>query len=439
MLDEALAGLAPTHVWVAYSGGADSSALLVLAREWGQARNVPVRAVHVNHGLHSGADEWARRCQRQAAALGVALEVLAVTLPEKPAEGVEAAAREARYAALAGRLGSGEVLLTAQHADDQLETFLLQALRGAGPSGLAAMPAQARLGPGWLVRPLLDCSRTELAELVAAHGLDVIVDPSNTDPALDRSYLRNEVLPALYRRWPSAAVTVSRSAALSAEAAELVESVGKVELARWLDDAGRLSAPGLLGLDPPRQHAVLRSWLAWRGLTVPSRVKLQAMITEVAGAGHARNPCLRWPGGEMRRHRQRLYAMAPLGELPGGLCLEMPRSAPLALPAGLGRLALVRRSANGALDPAQLAGRRLTVRWREGGERLVPAGHRVRRSLKDWLREQGVVPWMRARLPLFYVDDELAAVADLCVSAAFSVSANQPGFGLAWLDRPAIF
>ncbi len=437
MLDEALAGLAPACLWVAYSGGADSSALLVLAREWGQARNVPVKAVHVNHGIAPEADDWARRCERQAGALGVALEVVSVVLPEKPAEGLEAAAREARYAALAGRLGSGEVVLTAQHADDQLETFLLQALRGGGPAGLAAMPVRARLGAGWLVRPLLGCARADLAALAAAHGLDVIEDPSNSDPAMDRSYLRNEVLPALYRRWPSAAATVSRSAALCAETAALVEEVGDQELARLMDAPGRLSVPGLLALGAARRHAVLRCWLARQGLALPSRVKLQAMVNEVAGAGHARNPCVQWPGGEVRRHRQRLYAMASLADLPRGLCLEMPLSAPLVLPGGLGRLALVRRDAG--LDPARLAGRRLTVRWRDGGERLVPVGHAVRRPLKDWLREQGVVPWMRARLPLLYAENELVAVADICVAAEFALPANRPGLGLAWLGRPAIF
>ncbi len=439
MLDEALAGLAPACVWVAYSGGADSSALLVLARDWGQARNVPIRAVHVNHGIASEAGDWARRCQRQAESLGVALEVLTVTVPEKPVEGLEAAAREARYAALGARLGLGDVLLVAQHADDQLETFLLQALRGAGPGGLASMPVRARLGVGWLARPLLKCSRTGLAELAAEHRLDVIEDPSNTDPALDRSYLRNEVLPAVYRRWPSAAVTISRSAALCAETAVLVESLGAGELGRLMDNAGRLSVPGLLSLDAPRRHAVLRSWLVRRGLPLPSRVKLQAMVTEVAGAAHSRNPCLGWPGGEVRRHRQRLYAMPPLGDLPSGVGLELARSAPVTLPGGLGQMALVRRSAGAGLDPGQLAGRRLMLRWREGGERLMPAGHRVRRTLKDWLREQGVVPWMRARLPLLYVDNELAAVADLWVAADFAAAAGTPAISLVWPGRPALF
>lgn len=159
----------------------------------------PLHAVHVNHNLNPDSGRWAARCQSVCDALAVPLESFAVTVVA-PGASLEAAARDARYEVFRELLEDGEILLTAQHQDDQLETFLLQALRGAGAHGLAAMPRTARLGHGWLLRPLLDWPRAVLEVWARAEKLAWLEDPSNADDRFDRNYLRRRVVPVLKAR-----------------------------------------------------------------------------------------------------------------------------------------------------------------------------------------------------------------------------------------------
>ncbi|MFV0276246.1 MAG: tRNA lysidine(34) synthetase TilS, partial [Parahaliea sp.] len=170
----------------------------------------PLYALHVNHQLQPAADDWQRSCEQlcQRLALPLHCERVRVT-PD--GRGLEAAAREARHAVFARCLGEGEVLFTAHHQDDQVETFFLRLLRGAGLEGLSAMAATRPLGRGLLHRPLLGVPRARLQALARQGGLEVIDDPSNADTALDRNYLRAQVLPLLERRWPGYRATVSRA------------------------------------------------------------------------------------------------------------------------------------------------------------------------------------------------------------------------------------
>ena len=184
---------------VAFSGGLDSTVLLV-ALTWIADRFLPggLRAVHVEHGLHPDAERWVERCAARCRTLEVPLSVLRVDARPARGESPEARAREARYEALRAELAPGEVLLTAHHADDQLETVLIQLLRGAGVAGLAAMPPDAEFGRGRHQRPLLAFPRVALHDWAQAQSVgDWIDDPANEDPRFARNHLRREVLPAL--------------------------------------------------------------------------------------------------------------------------------------------------------------------------------------------------------------------------------------------------
>ena len=178
-------------------------------------------AVHVDHGLQAQSPLWSRRCAEVAAALDVPCRVLCVDARPPRGASPEAWARRQRRAAIEDSLAIDEVLLTAHHADDQLETVLLQLLRGGGPAGIAGMPWLAPFGRGWQVRPLLGVNRSALQAWAQSVGLDWVEDPTNRDLRFDRNYLRNEVLPAVRTRWPSAALTVGRGASLTAEVCEL--------------------------------------------------------------------------------------------------------------------------------------------------------------------------------------------------------------------------
>ena len=216
-----------TGLLVAFSGGLDSTLLLVLAAQYAREHSLPLRALHVHHGLSPHADEWVAHCEAVCQQLAVELLVERVTLARGNGESLEAQARTARYQRLTARMREGEWLLTAHHQDDQLETLLLALKRGAGLRGLAGiLPSQPFAG-GLLLRPLLDMSRAELAEAAASLPFGWVEDESNQDVSYDRNFLRQTLIPQLKARWPAMAQTAARSMALCAEQEALLDELAE--------------------------------------------------------------------------------------------------------------------------------------------------------------------------------------------------------------------
>jgi tRNA(Ile)-lysidine synthase len=420
---------------IALSGGLDSTVLLVaLARlQRAGSLHAQLRALHVDHGLHADSARWRTACAGLAAAWSVPLETVRVAVPCRQGASPEAAAREARYAALAARLQPGEVLLTAHHADDQLETILLQWLRGGG---LRAVAGMATLGPfaghAWHARPLLEFTRDDLAGWATAQGLHWLEDPSNQELRFDRNYLRLAVLPLLRQRWPGAARTAGRVAefardALTAEAATVARDLPEVLRGSALD------LQALQSLDVPRQRAVLRAWLAGLGLPPPPARTLAALLHDMRHAAADRNPESRWPGAVVRRYRGHLHA-------------GPPQAAPVATARwnGAGHLAW---SADSSLELVADSGRGFSrarlpaafeVAPRTPGAGFRPAGAAHRRPLRKWLQEHEVLPWRREALPLFCADGQLLAVADLGVAAEFAAAPGEPSWQIIWHGRGAV-
>ncbi len=394
---------------VAYSGGLDSTVLLhALAA---LAPRPPLEAVHVHHGLHPQADAWAAHCGRQARVLSVPLRVARVDARPAVGESPEAAARTARYAALRDRVAPGTVVFTAQHADDQAETVLLQLLRGAGPGGLSGMPAEAPFGAGLLVRPLLPWPRTALADYARDQGLVWVEDPGNQDPRVDRSYLRAVVIPALRERWPGLTQTLGRVAALQAEAAEILAQDADSLLAEVAGGRpGTLSARALRALPTGRAANLLQHWIRIRGLPVPGRARLLRILRDVTASRHDAQPCVRWPGAEARRHRDDVYVMAPLSAL-RARAWDWDQRGPLEIPELGVMLDRERLLAAGfPLPPPEV---KLRACLRRGGERCAAGPGRARRALSRWFQEAGVPPWERDRMPLLFDGDRLLGVVGL--------------------------
>ena len=414
--------------WVAFSGGMDSHVLLHALARHRKDLAMPLGAVHVNHGLHGHSPVWAEHCREVCAGLGVAFVLLAGDARPAPGESPEAAARELRYGLLRDWLPAGALLLSAHHRDDQAETLLLQLLRGAGPKGLSAMPARAVLGRGSLLRPLLDCARAELRAYADTEGLAWVEDPSNADTRLDRNFLRQRLLPELRGRWPAVTAVLARSAELCAEAAELQDLVAAQDGIGTADARhGTLSVTALQRLPEARQRNLLRHWLQAAGYSLPSRVVLGRIVTEVLAARPDAEPCVHWAGAEVRRHRDTLYAMAPLAPLAEEPDLSWTPGEVLTLAGG----ELRAEAATG--EGLRLAtGTRLQVRFRQGGEQLRLPGCAHHRTLKQLLQERGVPPWERERLPLLYLGEELVAVADLWVVAGHQAGPGEPGWKVHW-------
>ena len=392
-------------VWVAFSGGLDSTVLLHRLRNEG----LPVRALHVNHHLQPAANRWVEHCKESCAQLGVPIYVLDVKIDPNDPEGPESAARRARYESFASLMKPGDCLATAHHQDDQAETVLLRLLRGAGVAGLAAMRAVSDSPAGRLWRPLLRQSRAALRDYAERHHLPWIEDPHNQDPRYARSFLRNEIFPRLAQKWPQAVEQLARTAELCSDAVELLDEVARKDcrVAAVRARAGRppaLSVVALLALNRARRNNVLRYWAAQGGREIPSFDALSRLEKEVLRARPDASPVLAWGDTELRRFRDALHLMPRLPPPPArGMALEWDGRADLTLPAGCGTLK--------ALKPAR-AELPLRVVFVKGGERLKPAGARFTRTLRNLFQEEAIPPWVRERMPLVQLDGELAAVAD---------------------------
>jgi tRNA(Ile)-lysidine synthase len=421
-LKDLLPGYPTVSLCVALSGGVDSTALLAaLAR----ATRSPVRlrALHVDHGLRPASKQWAAECRALARRLRIPLKVLTIKVERARGESLEAAAREARYRVLASELGPGEILLTAHHSDDQLETVMLQLLRGSGLPGLAGMPAVAAFAGGWLARPLLSRSRAELEAWALGQELRWLEDDSNADESLDRNYLRRRVLPLIRERWPGSAAAVTRSARHAAEAQTLLDALARVDIERS-SYGESLSVKTLRALALARRRNALRSWITSAGFLAPDTRRLDQMVGPLLSARADANPFVEWGGGQggrVQRHGDLLSLHASHARAPGGSAV-VPTGADLHwfwrasprfdLPNNLGTLELA-QDPRGQID-IDLLPEPLSIRWRGGGERLTPRRGSPRRALKSLLQEARIPATQRARLPLlFSTDTRLIGVADL--------------------------
>ncbi len=421
-LRAALASMPPAALCVAFSGGPDSSALLHALAQLPEARTRGLRALHVDHGLHPDSAAWAAHCERYCAALGVPCKVLRVQVDSGAGRGVEAAARDARYAALAMQLRDGEYLLLGHHRDDQAETVLLKLLRGAGPEGLGGMRALRPFGRGQLWRPLLALSRQQLHDYVKAQQLDCIDDPSNRDTRLARNQLRHEILPRLAQHWPHAVDSILHSAALSRAAADALRTQWLAAFEALHDPtSGGLDAHGWLALAPALREPLLDHWLHARGLPAPTTAQ-RRQIERQCGARAGLLPCIRWAGAELHIWKGRLWALPPGRAIDADW--QAPwRGEPLALPDG-GELSL-------AVAGIRLA-EPLHVRLRRGGERIRPDGDAHTRELRDLFQQAQLPPWRRNACPLLYAGDELVAVADRWISARGAAIFRQAGAPPHW-------
>ncbi|MCE9681362.1 tRNA lysidine(34) synthetase TilS [Halomonas alkalisoli] len=399
-IDRALAETPPGRVvWVALSGGLDSSLLLTLAAHAIRRYPRPLYALHVHHGLQAGADDFEAHCRRLCSRLGVPLFVERVDVSLSGGLGLEGAARQARYSAFQRRVACGETLWLAQHRDDQAETFLLAALRGSGVRGLSGMPPGREWQGRCLVRPLLTRSRGELEAEAQRIGLRWIEDPSNADESLDRNFLRRSVLPLLQSRWPHAGEVLASTARQAGEADALLDELAALDLEHLGGDPGQLSVTAVRALSPPRQRLLIRYACRCLSLPTPPEARLAALMAQLSARRDARVR-VDWPNGEARIWRERLYLRSPGDSLPAGWRVDWDGLSPL--PPPLERWALTLRRREGG--PAAL---RLTLR--QGGERLRLTW-RGSRDLKRLLQEADLPPWERERLLVAWHGDAVVAV-----------------------------
>ena len=393
----------PVHprLLVGYSGGMDSHVLLHQLVAAGLGHKCC--ALHINHGISPYADLWQAHCGQVCTDLGVDINVVKLHLSS--AGNLEAEARQGRYQAFEQAMQINDVLLLGHHQDDQIETALFYLLRGSGRAGLQGMPAKRVLGAGELVRPLLAVSRAVLQDYAEEHALGWVDDDSNQDQRLTRNYLRHHVIPELESRWPGMKSTLDSQLQRDAQARGLLDELASADLVHLLAPTGGLRVAGFAALSSTRQKNVLGFWLASQQLPYPSVVQLdQALPGLLASAGGS---VLRWQDVSLVRFRGCLYLLKPLPALAVVGCSLTASAAttPLAWQGGL--MSMTQRTGAGlAID--DLA--QLVVRPRSGGETLYRG---QRQAVKKLLAARHVPVWLRDRLPLIFLGDELVAIAGL--------------------------
>ncbi|PCM46252.1 tRNA lysidine(34) synthetase TilS [Marinobacter sp. ANT_B65] len=411
------------RLWVALSGGLDSTLLLHLAAHCHSG----VRAVHINHQLQHNAGKTENFCRELCVRLGVSLVVqpVDVRLASGSGEGLEEAAREARYEAFEALLEPGDILLMAHHGDDQAETVLFRMIRGSGVAGLAGMPGSRALGAGRLVRPLLGFERSELEDFASSAGISWIDDPSNTDQRFDRNFLRLSILPALKKRWPGLNRRLQHSAGSCAESDFLNQRLAELQWQTLGGHRHRLPVEGLSLLSLAEQKNLLRWWVRHSGYSPPSISDWSQVLNDLLFAAEDRSPELRGDGFSLRRFQGELYLVADMAWVPEESVALEP-----GLPVSWGswkiRLEPV-ATAKADVPPIRIC-------TRQGGERIRFCSVGPSKSLKKWLQEKAVPPWERARLPLVFGaaegEGELIAIGDLWCSEQYCGSAPAAGWRL---------
>ena len=421
------------RIVVGFSGGRDSVALLHAVMLLAAKRHSPIEAVwavHIHHALSPNANRWARFCRQMASELGVPFKVIHVMVKTK-GDGVEAAARKARYDALmrAAKSFDANMVMTAHHEDDRLETFLIQWMRGAGVDGLATFPMVREEQGIELVRPWFNVPRAALERFLVLKELPWVDDESNDDVSYLRNAIRHNVLPAMDEARLGFRQAAARSVELMAETSELLREVAQEDLQKVLVTPQALSIAKLMALSVPRQALVLRAWIESFGVAAPSKAKLDEALRQARETHQDTKLTFHLGNYEMKRHGANLVmrkAQAVKKDTTRfeTLAWKGEGEYPVASWSGVFKVTLCADGEEGIPEDVLATGT-LEVRPRQGGETLRIHRKRPRKHLKYWYQELQIAEFDRQNLPLLWCDDELLHAAALGSEVRMMVPADE--------------
>ena len=275
------------RVVLAYSGGRDSSVLLHLLAT--RSNQFEVLAWHINHGLQEMAAAMETFCRSRAKQYNLAIKTSQLHL-DPDGGNLESRARKARYALFEQALTKNDCLLTAHHADDQAETFLLNVLRGSGSSGLRGIAKSRLIGQAVLLRPLLEVAGEALSTYARVNQVEWFDDPSNASHRFNRNYLRHRVMPLLKARWPGFLESIRSVVSIQVETQDALDELGLLDLQHLQPDPGkpdRLSIIDLRELSRSRQINVIRYWLRRLNHASLPQARLNQLIEQLKSRNDA--------------------------------------------------------------------------------------------------------------------------------------------------------
>ena len=421
------------RLFVAYSGGIDSTVLLHALWRLQEHFELELVALHADHQLQETSGEWHLHCQAFCLNLGIPFRARRFTIRDIRSKGVEAAARSTRYDWFLAQTG-GATLVTGHNQDDQAETVLFRLVRGSGVDGLAAIAPVSELGGSLIVRPLLGESRADITAYAKYYHLVFVKDDTNCDVSIDRNYIRHRILPLFRTRWPAAEKTIARTADHLQKERILRTKNARADLqachsdstACILGDFGRLRLDHLIGLGAVGMAGVLRYWVRKHGMEVPNTRRLMELIHQISSGGRSRRSAMRWRDGEIRSYRLHLY-LIPVQPQPcfrGSLAWSAGKPIDIS-EAGI-RLRPVRKQGRGLrISVPGEAG--LTLDWRAKAEMIQPVGSAHRRSVKKLFQQAGIPPWERIRMPKLYLGEKLVCIPGLVVDREFAAQGLDMG------------
>ncbi|MDU0354570.1 tRNA lysidine(34) synthetase TilS [Paraglaciecola aquimarina] len=408
--------LIPTRdMVVAYSGGIDSHVLLHALSRLRPQFGFTLHAIHIHHGLSAAADQWQQHCKQVCDTLAVQFQTAKVDVPQTARTSLEAVAREQRYKKITELAPANAQVLLAQHQDDQLETFLLQLKRGAGPKGLSAMAEAWTVQHGdsksvAFFRPLLAIAQQDIVEYAQQHQLNWCEDESNKNTEFERNFLRHDVLPVLQSRWPELAKSVSRSAHLCAQQQTLLDEVCADKLGALQTADNSLMVQGLLKLSANWLQQVVRYWLSLQGIQSPSLAVLERLQPDVLEAAEDAKPILQWQGWQFRRFNQQLYVLPIQSEIQP-VVLQWTGQESLALPDNIGVLHFAKGaetlndSVSLSLDDGDIS-----ISLGNYSKRFTPANSAHSKPLKQWFKLWQVPPWKRDKVVQIIQNNKIIAL-----------------------------
>lgn len=422
---------------IAYSGGLDSQVLLSLFVQWAKHDStIRVRAIHINHGLSPNAKAWVTFCNDFALEHSIPFLTQKILIQQPSKEGIESQARRLRYGAIKKYLSNEEILLTAHHQNDQVETMLLQWLRGSGPSGLAAMPYIQPFYHTQLIRPLLSFPQSSLYEFAKKHHLKWVKDESNESLRFRRNYVRKKIVPSILASQHSCLNNLTRTANHCAEAVKLLQELADIDLASIQHDKKYLNINDLLVFDSARQRNILRRWLALSKVDTPTTAQLRVLQKEVLLAQKNANPVLHLKNISIRRYQSGLYLVPALKPMPEKKDLVWDISTVFNLPQKLGTLSTKVITGVGGISLQKLVSNNVIVRFRQGGERMYPSKRNRETSLKHLFQEWQIPPWQRDSWPLIFLNKQLIAVVNIDVARNVATEKHEKGIQIKWQPLP---
>ena len=415
------------RVVLGVSGGIDSVVLLDVLARLAPRMRFTLRALHVNHQLSPNASAWARFCRVECRARNVPCSVAKVNVAR--GNSIERAAREARYAAFAA--ARADYVALAHNLDDQVETVLLQLLRGAGVKGLSGMPFMRSLAArASVVRPLLDTPRGDIERYAKRRKLRWIEDESNLATHFTRNWLRIEVLPVIAERVPAYRETLARAARNMAEAATLLEELAGIDVDAARESEG-LRMGVLRALTPARMKNVLRAAIEARGWRMPESTRLAEAARQLATTKSGARLAVNLGSCELRLHRGIVHLVAPRSCPSVDAAIPWHGEDEIALPSGV---LTMKRGRGAGMSASKLGAGAVTIRQRQGGERLQPDARRPRRTVKNLLQEARIPPWQRERLPFIYCGDALACVPGVGIDCRFRAERGEASIAATWTE-----